>query len=402
MGFSPDENLLNGINLDSITEMYDFMKQLRPILLGEEGYKQVTTSTGLGKNTSELNEIINQRSAGVPESEIAKQLGVSLTEFKRIDSRLRENNALYDKGQRLREQAERQRDPNRKKEMMDQAVAIFEQSNAIAQEIQNFQVSKTSLEKTDDRKSIESRFKALQDKELARLEEEVAFWESGEGKNLRDQQRGLVSQQNELLKKQLERQDKAVSSTDIPVSEVLKKQIQDEFNRFKEAQARNGNVILGDDPTTAVAKGSAAQQALGVFQDNSKAAIQREREAVIQGEGALVQNGLNLSSGLTSGMLDFAQPGMFAGEAYRRSTSLPTQPNFGAVPGITGSAMQPYQFQNQLQFNYDQLRSQRRGGSGKSGLFGALGGAAIGGLVGGPMGASVGSQLGGAAGTLFF
>jgi hypothetical protein len=266
----------------------------------------------------------------------------------------------------------------------------------------------TKFEKTQDRLDLEKRFKSLQDNELKSLEEQVNYWNSDAGKSLLDQQRQNVASQSKLSAAQLQRQQDALDGK-IGTSDILSKQIKDQFNVFKEAQARNGNVIMGDDLDSAVAKGSAAQTALGVFQDNAKAAIQREKEAVIQGEGNITQSGLNLSSGLTAGALQFGGPGPFTANSPAYTQATPGAPQYAPLSGMTASAAQPYQFQNQLQFNYDQLAaSRKKSGSGMSGLIGAGIGAGIGGLLaaptGGmsiPMGMALGSQFGGSAGLMF-
>jgi hypothetical protein len=390
MSFTDDETLLNNINLDSISQYKQFIDELKPLMLDQSGYSEVTDpkfAEGLTPLQAKLDRY-NQRL-----DEIPKQLAALAD--KGTENWTDSDTSLYNA---LNKETSDITDPNNGGLVkINQQIAAYKSNTP-----------QKRLDKTPERAALEKRFNSLQDAELSALEEQVNYYNSDEGKKLLDNQRKNVASQSALSAAQLQRQQDALDGK-IGVSDVLSKQIQDQFNTFKEAQARNGNVIMGDSLDSAVAKGSSAQEALRAFQDNAKAAVQREKEAVIQGEGGITQQGLNLSSGLTAGSLQFGSPGSFTGRDPVYNNAMPGAPNYAGVSGMTASAAQPYQFQNQLQFNYDQLAAQRRGsGSGRSGLIGSMAGAGIGGLLaaptGGmsiPMGMMLGSQFGGSAGLMF-
>lgn len=390
MSFSDDETLLNGINLDSISQYKQFIEQMKPLMLDQSGYKEVD-DPNYGQGLDSL-----QKKLANFQGRLETQQGVVST-ISAINPRQR----TADQNTQL---------ANAQKEINDITDPNSGALTKTQQELKLYQANtpKTTFQKTQDRMDLEKRFSNLQDAELKQLEEQVNYYNSDAGKSLLDQQRKNVATQGALSAAQLQRQQDALDGK-IGTSDILSKQINDQFNTFKEAQARNGNVIMGDSLDSAVAKGSAATEALRAFQDNAKSAVQREREAIIQGEGGITQQGLNLSSGLTAGSLQFGSPGAFTSRSPVYNNAMPGTPQYGGVSQMTASASQPYQFQNQLQFNYDQLAASRRtSGSGTSGLVGSLAGAGIGGLLaaptGGmsiPMGMMLGSQFGGSAGLMF-
>ncbi len=342
MAFSNDENLLNGINLDSIIEYQDFVKQLQPILLKEAGYETTTsTKNPFGNYQSAYDALItNGKAQGLSLAEVAKKNGLSVTQAKEATS--------------LTEKAKADMDAvwtNWKNGGMDDAT-YSKKVGEIESRIQGFSTTNTALKKTAEREELEKRYKEAQDQQL------------------------------ELTKLQGERQTKALKG-EIPTSPILAKQIQDEFNTFKENQARAGNVIMGDDIDNAVGKGTAAIENLRAFKDNSAAAKQREIEAIIQGETPLFYQGLGLAGG-------------YGG------VSTPTPTDYAGVSGLSLQGQQPFQFERNWdlqRFMANKSGSKAKGNT--SGLVGSLAGAGIGAMFGGLPGATLGSQMGGGVGTLF-
>jgi hypothetical protein len=59
MSFSTDENALNSINLDSVTQYKQFIEQLKPLMLDQSGYQEVGDSNyneGLSVLQSQLEQ----------------------------------------------------------------------------------------------------------------------------------------------------------------------------------------------------------------------------------------------------------------------------------------------------------------------------------------------------------
>jgi len=92
---------------------------------------------------------------------------------------------------------------------------------------------------------------------------------------------GVEKQNYKNLQLQLERQQRALEGK-LPISEGLMQQEKEEFRKFKEGQARLGNIILGDDPATATANTTTGVQALNSFNDTFKLARSAERFGELQ------------------------------------------------------------------------------------------------------------------------
>lgn len=308
MGFTNDELLLNDINLDSIADYKKYLDQLRPILMEESGFKEITKATPLGIRFEDYQKTVEQGySAGLSETEIANKLGVSRDEFKTLDQFRIKAGGLYNQAESYAAQARSSSNPSQKAALEAQAQSLYEQANAARTELQTTTFNRTSLEKTAERKALEDRYKKLEDEQL------------------------------KLTELQSKRQQDAIQGK-IETSPILQKQIQDEFNAFKESQARAGNIILGEDPFTAVGKGTAAENSLARFQDNAKAAKQREIESIVN-QTPLYYQGLGISSGIGS----------------------PSQPGFPDISGVSQlslSGQQPFQFNRQLEFQREQMMNQ--------------------------------------------
>lgn len=342
MPFSNDENLLNNINVGSLLDLDNYMKALKPILLEEAGYKEVTDKKTLGfKSVAEAADVlINQGlNRGLTESQVARQMGISVTDFQNIKGIINAANESYRKvkaGEITEEQAEHDR-----KEFLRQ--------------IQSYEIQTPRYEKTDERKLFDERLKALEDFELSQAEEQAGFLKSPEGKAYLENQRRIEAKQKELTLSQLNRATGSINDP-MKASARLQKQIQQEWLSFKEEQARRGNVILGDDPLNASARGSVAKDNLELFQSRMQQAIQQENESIISGELPLAFGGVELSTNLTGSSNTLQGPGSYAmNPAYSRA--IPGNPGYGSNVGAGVQAQQPFQFQQQMDFSREQLRT---------------------------------------------
>lgn len=162
-----------------------------------------------------------------------------------------------------------------------------------------------------------------------------------------------VQQQNyRNLSAQVERQRLALEGK-LPVSEGLRQQKADEFRIFKEAQARLGNVITGEDPETAVAQTTAGIQSLNSFNDTFKLAEDAERRGEIQTGVANIRTNLGLVSDLAGREISRASafPGRnltaldpFAGQTgllsreslFSAQAQLSQQAGLGSIAGQLG------------------------------------------------------------------
>ncbi len=441
MGFTTDESLLNGINLDTITEYQDFLKQIQPILLGESGYQSIDYNLSdeerLGKLARQPRERVQLLDRVLPgyQSELAriKQSEEANPDQKGIKHNIfiPELEAAGIKGSDVKTVAGLEAEIKR---LQDERVNLFSTSP----------VTGKRLEKTPERKALEERLKKLQNLELKQVEEEANYLESPEYKETIKKQQEIQRQlqdlaltqakqqassaaeraevekrQRELTLARAERQRKALAG-EIPLSDGLKRELQEQFNALKETEARRGNAILGEDPFTATAKGTAANEALKRFQSVAQTMRQNELNRIIEGEGPLFSNDVQLSSGLgmSSPYLNqtpqqFVQGSLpMIGQLTQGTTAfqrpLPQNAGFEALSGLSLSAQQPFQFNREMEFRQQQADMERRNAarnrrSGRLGAIGSLagGGAGLALSAGNPMMGMFGSQLGGGMGQLF-
>lgn len=345
MAFTTDEAIYNSINLDSITDYKLFLEQLKPILLSDSGFTEAD-DPAFAKGLAPLEAALSNKKTRLGmQQQVLQQLAPKVAAGTLTDAEKKQFEAA-------------------KKEADDLSRAGVGGIARAQADIDKYKANtpQKALQKTAERLAAEASFKKLQESQLA------------------------------LTSAQLDRQQKALKG-EIPTSPILEKQIQDEFNTFKESQARAGNIIVGDNPFTAVGKGTSAENSLARFQDNAKAAKQREIQAIIQGETPLAYQGLGLASG-------YGAP------------QAPAYPDIGGVSQLSLAAQQPFQFAHNMAYNYANMNQGSKRSSGKSGLLGSLGGAGLGiglaALAPGTLGlssalsaATLGSQFGGGFGTLF-
>ena len=166
----------------------------------------------------------------------------------------------------------------------------------------------------------------------------------------------------------LERERKALLG-ELPLSESGQQQKANEFKTFKEAMARAGHVIEGDDPGTAVATTTAGIQSLKAFNERFGLLEEAERRGELtQGSQAvLARAGVasDIGARRTAGLLQFpgASSGVATGSSalalsrtlnpdFRTPADLSTsllRPDYGRAAGQYAGLLQPYQFSRNLQ-----------------------------------------------------
>jgi len=253
-----------------------------------------------------------------------------------------------------------------------------------------------TLIKTPQRLEQEKALKELQTtqneiaaKQAEVLKQRLTAQTGPEAQKALKKQQELEEQFRDVTGQFIERQQKALAG-ELPVSQALTRQKQEQFNQFKEAQARQGNIILGNTPEEALAKGTGATAALSKFQERFGILEEQERRGVIVGENPLLQSALG-----QVGNIGIQQFGLSQATPAAFGQAVGTQPGFtGAAPNLTGSfggllagqqtLLQPFQ---------SGIQTGGTGGGGISPFAGALSGAGL--------GATIGTQFSPGKGTLF-
>ncbi|KKL90554.1 hypothetical protein LCGC14_1903540 [marine sediment metagenome] len=142
----------------------------------------------------------------------------------------------------------------------------------------------------------------------------------------------------------LEREKKALLG-ELPLSVAGQQQKAKEFATFKEAMARSGNPITGDDPGTATATTTAGIQGLQAFNERFGLLEEAERFGQLTQGSQLILAKQGITSDIgarrTAGLMQF--PGATSGASV-------TAPNFGGAASQFAGLLQPYQFNRSLQF----------------------------------------------------
>lgn len=167
----------------------------------------------------------------------------------------------------------------------------------------------------------------------------------------------LKQQALELAKSQMDWQQKAYNGQ-LPVSDTLVQQKALDFAKLKEQLGQNGDVIMGDEPGSAVAKSTSGTQALTEFNKRYQALEDEERRGIMtQMNGS--QN---------------ASVGTVAGGQQLQMNGVPYSP-YSSLMGGYNTAMQPYLQQQQGMFQSDMFNAQSQNSrlTGLMGLGGQLG-----------------------------
>lgn len=151
---------------------------------------------------------------------------------------------------------------------------------------------------------------------------------------LTESQRGIY----ELQLLDIERQRRALNR-ETPVSEGLQMQRDREYEQLREALARQGHALTGDDAATAVATSTAGAQRLGRFNERFALAEEAERDAQLARGSQAILNREGLFGNLR-------------GERAARAANLIGYGSeFFDRAGQAGGLLQPYQYQRGLEAN---------------------------------------------------
>ena len=297
MPFTNEEDVLNDINVDSIEEMNRFINAMRPILLEESGYREVTRTVtldeALKRATRRQRDDLDWYKRDMDEIQAALDSGFQGGTFGTAAGRERGHGV----GRFTREGLQKHLE------------GVKRDYDKIVSDLTTVR----GFEKTDEAKAADARWKALEEKQLA------------------------------LNEAQLARAKAVLEDPNFRGSDVLQTAVAKDFQAFKEAQARAGNIIMGDSIDNAVGMGSAATESLRAFKDNVNLQVEREKNTIIHGETPLAYQGFGIASG-----------------AYgARANALPQAPNYGGLSASAIGAFQPFQFNRQMDFARDQFEYQK-------------------------------------------
>lgn len=190
----------------------------------------------------------------------------------------------------------------------------------------------------------------------------TGYEKTPEQKTIDDQNLKLQTAQGDVSLLQAQRLKAALEGT-LPVSQGSIQRKTEQFAQLKEQAARAGNPIFGDDPESAFSHSTAGTQMLKSFTDQWRSAEDAERRGDIQtGFGNLGTSAQ--TSGMEQSVLRSGVPDLGTGKA---------------LPGYV-SALQPYQFDRQGQFQANQANAQNSAQrfAGIMSLAGQAGGSAAG------------------------
>lgn len=384
MAFTQDESIMNGINLDLINQYQQQLSALQPLMLEQSGYRKTLSDTNIRQETKDKL------------SSYEKQLDI------------------YNRGR-----ANQLKTPEEQKAFADILPAFgvgspgsssqwdaadgairTQLNEKITQYKNQMNNERVGYEMTDEAKASQDAYKKLAATQLQQLQQQAEYLNSPEYKAQVAQQQQIADKQQKNTLAMMQRQQDALDGK-IGTSPVLKKQIDDSFLQFKEAQNRAGNVVLGDTLENAVGKGSAATEALAKFQDNVAALKQREVEAIVN-QTPLALASADASSQLFGG-LNLGNTGQYASTSFNQAYGTPQMPNYSGLSQLTLAGQQPFQNQAMMYMQQQQLQQQQGGGSGASGLIGGVLGAGLGAWAGSgnPQAISAGYQIGSGLGNAY-
>lgn len=209
----------------------------------------------------------------------------------------------------------------------------------------------------------------------------------------------LEQKQEEIALLQAERVEKALKG-ELPIGPHTLQAEKDEFEKLKEQLARAGIDVQGDTLQEATSTSTAGIQALESLKKRFDAikfaeqqgAITQGQSLLLQGAGAIAdieQRRLGTAFGNTGALVPQQQQfGMFdpVGGRFQNVASASqlgftaANQGFGSLSGNIGAALDPFQFQRQMQFQANQAAGQGGFGSFLGGIVGTGLGAAAGGF----------------------
>jgi len=214
------------------------------------------------------------------------------------------------------------------------------QPSAEERELQQIQINQIREQEAE-----QAQLRPFQLQSLGLIEEDGAL------RRITEEERigGLTESQREtedIAGLQRDRQLLALKG-EIPLTESFRQSKRDQFERFKEAQARQGNFITGDNPEDATGTGTAGIEALRQFKERFGILEEAQRRGEIQSGTA---NLLATQSGITG----------VRQQNIQNQIAFP-QRRSGFLSSI-GQAFQPFQFNRNQQFQANQQNAQNQGG----------------------------------------
>jgi hypothetical protein len=247
----------------------------------------------------------------------------------------------------------------------------------------NLTGTKLNQEKLEKARANTARQDELADMQIGLLQDQINF-----AKDIAPLQAELLKEQvntqietakqaagiSEVTRLQLDRVQKALRG-ELPVSEATTQQKARDFQLFKEAQARAGNPIEGDSPETASASSTPGIQALENFKKTYALREDEEKRGIInQGVGGVYGLPGSTPNTLAPGYGGSSQSPIFGLTGSAATTFGPgsSTSGYGGISQLSGQALQPYQFNRQLQSSIDAQNAANQAQS-RSDLFGLIG-----------------------------
>ena len=287
-------------------------------------------------------------------------------------------------------------------------VATTDAEKAQIKELQQSQISLAQESLALQRSQIE-RAELLEPAQFALLEQQTQIAQSQFDllqQAIDREPTELEQKQEDIALLQAENVEKALKG-ELPISPQTLAAEKDEFKKLKEQLARGGIVVEGDTLQEATSGSTAGIQALQSLKQRFDAikfaeqqgAITQGQSLLLQGAGAIAnieQRRLGTAFGNTGALLPQQQQfGLFdptgnrlnqIGAASQLGFGTSFQ-GFGSLSNATSAALQPYQFQRDLQFQAN------KSGGGIGSLLGGIAGTALGAYTGG-LGFGLGSKKG--------
>lgn len=161
----------------------------------------------------------------------------------------------------------------------------------------------------------------------------------------------------------------------LPIDEGTTQRKQQEFKALKEGMSRMGSPIAGDTPETATATTTSGQQALESFRKQWGALESGIRQGAIDSGSAQMLGRMGLTSDIAQ--QNFANQSSFRGMPQYAMSAIGAKGQYGwqplqsAASGLAsgyGSALQPYQFNRNMQYQAGMQTAANKAGLWNSGM----------------------------------